>query len=193
MARCLLWYLFTAVKSAECIVIKQEPCKTEWLCIKWLDEIALITKECINDWHFFNVSVNSRCHDDGVTSAPVFCLWLVKVSATERIHYICNVVCHWLRSCSAMVGKLQINISKSRVAIKLPQWFDLKSQASHCSFAVTVVLNAKFEMIGQGQIDGLVHDSSNSSALAMELLQYGTKPSKWKWCFVWMRIHKHWA
>ena len=29
------------------------------------------------------------------------------------------------------------------------------------------------------QIDGLVRDCSNSSALAMELLQSCTKPSKW--------------
>ena len=33
-------------------------------------------------------------------SCPIFDLWLNKVLAYERWHYICNVVSHWLKPCS---------------------------------------------------------------------------------------------
>ena len=31
----------------------------------------------------------------------VLYLWLSKASASERWHYVCNVVCHWLKCCSS--------------------------------------------------------------------------------------------
>ena len=35
-------------------------------------------------------------------SGSVLYLWLSKVSASQRWHYVCNVVSHWLKSCSSI-------------------------------------------------------------------------------------------
>ena len=69
------------------------------------------------------------CLERGSTKepGPVFYLWLSKVSANERRHYICNVFSHWPKPCStidtfnerASVNELTLEVHLITIAVSL--------------------------------------------------------------------------
>ena len=70
-----------------------------------------------------------------------------------------------------------LSVTFLRLDRRLAAWDDCGNQP--CDFCIVVVIDWSFHRLSASQIDGLVQECSISSALAIEILQYCTKPSRW--------------